>query len=131
MPKSFNGAAVDERRKVSVTGSAANGTGSFNGAAVDERRKEPSHSSRTMGDTSFNGAAVDERRKEAQAVMTAVASSRFNGAAVDERRKGLRRLLPLHRDRASMGPPSMNGGRRRRQLQFSAVNQVLQWGRRR
>ena len=109
----FNGAAVDERRKVDGAEAPRWSTGGFNGAAVDERRKAMTFLERLRRLARFNGAAVDERRKaaggRAPAVRTVVASMgppsmnggrvcstscensakrSFNGAAVDERRKG-------------------------------------------
>ena len=61
----------------------------------------------------FNGAAVDERRKAGSPQGSTGIRARFNGAAVDERRKVERgHSAKLHCLRASMGPPSMNGGRR-------------------
>ena len=133
--RSFNGAAVDERRKDLEHHIAQRLFASFNGAAVDERRKvqdidlhkilaaasmgPPSmNGGRDHGRTQpvldrwcFNGAAVDERRKVPSTGSGRPSSRCFNGAAVDERRKGRHPRPRRPHRRASMGPPSMNGGR--------------------
>ena len=85
----------------------------FNGAAVDERRKGRTALDRPRPHRSFNGAAVDERRKAGLSTVAGGCPCSFNGAAVDERRKGGACSTTCgRRGGASMGPPSMNGGRR-------------------
>ena len=62
----------------------------------------------------FNGASVFQRRKDMHWTPNIHSRLRFNGASVFQRRKGERHAADRHAaERASMGPPSFNGGRKR------------------
>ena len=92
-PRRFNGAAADQRRKLHTPHLAARRDQRFNGAAADQRRKLPTRSILWQGMPSFNGAAADQRRK-----------SRHPGTSC------------WWLVAASMGPPLISGGNRRRPL---------------
>ena len=80
----------------------------------------------------FNGAAVDERRKAHASYWIGWDGIGFNGAAVDERRKGRTMDIVAGAYLASMGPPSMNGGRPISAAGYKErKGDELQWGRRR
>ena len=108
----------------------------FNGASVFQRRKGRLTPCSFTPGVSFNGASVFQRRKARFSTWISTATNCFNGASVFQRRKvdgwpaGVFRLARLQWglrlsteegchvgasllgiDRASMGPPSFNGGR--------------------
>ena len=78
----------------------------------------------------FNGAAVRGRRKDDLQACGPVTAG-FNGAAVRGRRKDPWADVEVPRQEgASMGPPSEDDGKMAMARGFTAVNLMLQWGRR-
>ena len=83
----------------------------FNGAALNRGRKGGIRTTTPAGGQSFNGAALNRGRKAILPIAIPRAPAGFNGAALNRGRKGEKvRLSPRHHG-ASMGPPSIEGGR--------------------
>ncbi len=104
----------------------------FNGAAVRGRRRDLLRVRDRLAErSSFNGAAVRGRRREPRPGRGANSSSRgFNGAAVRGRRRGQRPVVAVLTRRASMGPPSGDGGEPNTMSGDPLKLDPLQWGRR-
>ncbi len=108
----FNGAAVRERRRDAVQGSSAPSWTASRGPPSVNGGEKVRITCRCLEAICFNGAAVRERRRAPRPRPAAEGARRFNGAAVRERRRerSQRRQDRLPPRRASMGPPSVNGG---------------------